>query len=89
MPNQKILPIIYWVSMLSIGPALIAKSTNLGSPLMWLEICLITQIFFAIGAIAEIRNSQYLSEEQKSKWRRWLVWSPLFYGFFYLKHFRK
>ena len=89
MPNRKILPILYAVSTLSIVPALFANAAQLGSPIMWFAVCLVTQIFFAIGAIAEIRNAQYLTKQQKSKWNGWLVCSPLFFGFFYLKHFRE
>ncbi len=89
MLNRSLLPILYAVSLLSVGPALFAKTLQLGSPATWLVVCLISQILFAIGAIAEIRNARFLSKEQKSKWNGWLLSSPLFFGFFYLKHFRE
>jgi hypothetical protein len=89
MTIQRILPIIYWVSMLSIGPWLFATSMQTGDRVWWLLFCVVSQFLFAFAAMAEIRNSPYLTKEQKSRWNGWLVCSPLFFGFFYLKHFRK
>ena len=88
MRNRNLIPILYAVSILSVGPVLIAKSMHIGDPFTGLTICLAAQLLFAFAAIAELRNAQQITEKEKSRWRVLLLCSPLIFGFFYLRNMR-
>lgn len=88
MRNRNLLPILYAVSIISVGPVLIAKSMHIGNPSTGLILCLAAQLFFAFAAITELRNVQQLTDKEKSRWRVLLLCSPLIFGFFYLKNIR-
>lgn len=89
MRNRYLLPMLYALSVVSVGPAMFAKSMHTGNPLVWFTICLITQILFAIAAIAELRSLEYVSYSQKSIWSGLLLVAPVFSGLFYLKNIRR
>ena len=89
MRNRHILPMLYALSVVSVGPAMFAKSMHTGNPLVWLTICLITQILFAIAAITELRSLEHVSDSQKSTWSGLLLVAPIFFGLFYLKNIRR
>ena len=89
MPNRKILPILYAVSIASIAPAILAKYLHSNTLMVWFTIGVATQFLFAFAAIAELRNINHLTEKQKGRWGSLLLVAPIIFGALYLKNIRE